>query len=136
MLGLALYALCLWGPAYGVLAGLYGLVLVLGAAAARRQSAQLVLRDLDKMTLELKELERMKRDLVNGVTHDLATPLHSMRSAVNYLQAGKAGPLSGSQADYLLILSNSDRIPQSIHPEHAQRGQDRGRQGGALCPGL
>jgi signal transduction histidine kinase len=82
------------------------LALAVGLLVSRWQAAQLT-RDLDKMSLALIELERMKRDFVNGVTHDLATPLHSMRSAVNYLQAGKAGPLSGSQADYLLILSNS-----------------------------
>ena len=64
-------------------------------------------RELDQMTQELKELDLMKRDFVNGVTHDLGTPLHTMRSAVNYLQAGKAGPLNGPQADYLLILSNA-----------------------------
>ena len=64
-------------------------------------------RDFDRMTQELKELDQMKRDFVNGVTHDLGTPLHSMRSAVNYLQQGKAGPLNGPQADYLLILSNA-----------------------------
>ncbi len=64
-------------------------------------------RDFDHMTQELKELDQMKRDFVNGVTHDLGTPLHSMRSAVNYLQQGKAGPLNGPQADYLLILSNA-----------------------------
>jgi signal transduction histidine kinase len=73
----------------------------------RRDELGELARDFDGMTQELKDLDRMKRDFVNGVTHDLGTPLHSMRSAVNYLQQGKAGPLNGAQADYLLILSNA-----------------------------
>lgn len=64
-------------------------------------------RDFNAMTVELQELDQMKRDFVNGVTHDLGTPLHAMRSAVNYLQAGKAGPLTDTQSDYLLILANA-----------------------------
>ena len=64
-------------------------------------------RDFNAMVLQLKELDEMKRDFVAGVTHDLGTPLHAIRSASNYLQAGDAGPLTDKQAEYLLMISNS-----------------------------
>ena len=67
-------------------------------------------RDFNQMTIELGELDRIKRDFVNGVTHDLGTPLHAMRAATNFLQSGKAGPLTDAQSDYLLILSNSTEL--------------------------
>ena len=64
-------------------------------------------RDFNSMVVQLKELDEMKRDFVAGVTHDLGTPLHAIRSAINYLQAGDAGPLTEKQAEYLLMVSNS-----------------------------
>jgi signal transduction histidine kinase len=67
-------------------------------------------RDFNRMTVELRELDRIKRDFVNGVTHDLGTPLHAMRAAANFLQSGKAGPLTDAQSDYLLILSNATEL--------------------------
>ena len=64
-------------------------------------------RDFNAMVAQLKELDEMKRDFTAGVTHDLGTPLHAIRSAINYLQAGDAGPLTEKQAEYLLMVSNS-----------------------------
>jgi signal transduction histidine kinase len=64
-------------------------------------------RDFNSMVLQLKELDEMKRDFVAGVTHDLGTPLQAIRSAINYLQAGDAGPLTEKQSEYLLMVSNS-----------------------------
>jgi signal transduction histidine kinase len=63
-------------------------------------------REFNDMVLQLKELDAMKRDFTAGVTHDLGTPLHAIRSAINYLQAGDAGPLTEKQAEYLLMVSN------------------------------
>ncbi len=64
-------------------------------------------RDFNSMVVQLKELDEMKRDFVSGVTHDLGTPLHAIRSAINYLQAGDAGPLTEKQSEYLLMVANS-----------------------------
>jgi len=64
-------------------------------------------RDFNSMVVQLKELDEMKRDFTAGVTHDLGTPLHAIRSAINYLQAGDAGPLTEKQTEYLLLVSNS-----------------------------
>lgn len=64
-------------------------------------------RDFNTMVVQLKELDEMKRDFVSGVTHDLGTPLHAIRSAINFLQAGDGGPLTEKQSEYLLMVSNS-----------------------------
>jgi signal transduction histidine kinase len=64
-------------------------------------------RDFNGMVLQLKELDAMKRDFVSGVTHDLGTPLHAIRSAANFLQNGKGGALTDKQGEYLLMISNN-----------------------------
>lgn len=64
-------------------------------------------RDFNAMVLQLKELDEMKRDFIAGVSHDFGTPLHAIRSACNYLQAGDAGPVTDKQAEYLLMISNA-----------------------------
>ncbi|HXL73261.1 MAG TPA: HAMP domain-containing sensor histidine kinase, partial [bacterium] len=64
-------------------------------------------RDFNSMVLQLKELDEMKRDFVSGVTHDLGTPLHAIRSAANFLQEGKGGSLTDKQGEYLLMISNN-----------------------------
>ncbi|HVZ80956.1 MAG TPA: HAMP domain-containing sensor histidine kinase [bacterium] len=73
----------------------------------RRDEIGDLARDFNVMTTQLKELDEMKRDFTAGVTHDLGTPLHAIRSAINFLQGGEAGPLTEKQAEYLLLVSNS-----------------------------
>ncbi len=73
----------------------------------RRDEIGDLARDFNAMVRQLKELDEMKRDFMAGVTHDLGTPLHAIRSAINYLQAGDAGPLTEKQSEYLLMVSNS-----------------------------
>lgn len=74
---------------------------------SRRDEIGTLARDFNTMVIQLKELDEMKRDFVAGITHDFGTPLQAIRSAINYLQAGDAGPLTEKQSEYLLMLSNS-----------------------------
>lgn len=74
---------------------------------SRRDEIGDLARDFNSMVTQLKELDEMKRDFTAGVTHDLGTPLHAIRSAINYLQAGDAGPLTEKQSEYLLMVANS-----------------------------
>ena len=64
-------------------------------------------RGFNAMVLQLKELDEMKRDFVAGVTHDFGSPLHALRSTVDHLLSGDAGPLGERQAEYLLMISNN-----------------------------
>ncbi|HJT24162.1 MAG TPA: HAMP domain-containing sensor histidine kinase, partial [bacterium] len=64
-------------------------------------------RDFNTMVVKLKELEAMKRDFISGVTHDFGTPLTAIKTALDFMQEGRSGPLTPKQAEYLLVMSNS-----------------------------
>ena len=73
----------------------------------RQDEIGVLAREFNQMTVELKELDEMKRDFTSGVTHDLGTPLYAIRSAISFLQEGGAGRVSRRQAEYLLVISNA-----------------------------
>lgn len=56
-----------------------------------------VLRDITAQ----KELERMKSNFLSVVSHELKTPLHSIKGFVDIILMGKTGPVSELQRDFL-----------------------------------
>ncbi len=56
-----------------------------------------VLRDITSQ----KELERMKSNFLSVVSHELKTPLHSIKGFVDIILMGKTGQISETQADFL-----------------------------------
>jgi len=56
-----------------------------------------VLRDITSQ----KELERMKSNFLSVVSHELKTPLHSIKGFVNIILMGKTGEITETQADFL-----------------------------------
>lgn len=56
-----------------------------------------VLRDITSQ----KELERMKSNFLSVVSHELKTPLNSIKGFVEIILMGKTGPISETQADFL-----------------------------------
>lgn len=56
---------------------------------------------------ERKQIERMKREFVAMVSHDLRTPLTSIQGFLNLLQVGALGELSESGQQNLTIADNS-----------------------------
>lgn len=71
-----------------------------------REFAQ-VARDFNTMTHRLGELDDMKRDFVSKISHDLKTPLASMRETVNVLLDEVPAPLSPQQRSLLLLNQES-----------------------------
>ncbi|NLE75917.1 MAG: GAF domain-containing protein [Chloroflexi bacterium] len=61
------------------------------------RGAVTVLRDITAQ----KELERMKSNFLSVVSHELKTPLHSIKGFVDIILMGKTGPLSETQRDFL-----------------------------------
>ncbi|MFI5239412.1 MAG: ATP-binding protein [Gemmatimonadales bacterium] len=66
-----------------------------------------VARAFNTMTQRLGALDRMKRDFVTGVSHDLKTPLTSMQETISVLLDGMAGPLTDKQRTLLALNQRS-----------------------------
>jgi signal transduction histidine kinase len=66
-----------------------------------------VARDFNEMTQRLGELDRMKRDFVSRVSHDLKTPLASMREAVQVMLDEVPGPVTPRQRRLLELTDES-----------------------------
>lgn len=74
-------------------------------------STQDEIRDLadefNLMARKLGELDQMKQDFVSNVTHELRSPMTSIRGYIDLLIKEAAGPLQPLQKDYLTIIKNS-----------------------------
>ena len=66
-----------------------------------------VARDFNTMTIRLGELDRMKRDFISKVSHDLKTPLASMQETIVALLDEVPGPLLPRQRRLLELNRQS-----------------------------
>jgi signal transduction histidine kinase len=66
-------------------------------------------RDFNVMTHRLAELDRMKRDFLSKVSHDLKTPLASMQETTRALLDEVSGELTPTQRRLLLLSHQSGR---------------------------
>jgi len=65
---------------------------------------------------ELKELDRMKSDLLANVSHELRTPLTAIKGYTDYILDGKLGSVSDKQERGLVVVQrNLDRLSKSIN---------------------
>lgn len=69
-----------------------------------------VLRDVTSQ----KELERMKSSFLSVVSHELKTPLHSIKGFVDIILMGKTGPLTDTQVDFLTTVRDQTTRLQSL----------------------
>lgn len=75
-----------------------------------------VAHDFNSMTERLGELDRMKRDFVAKVSHDLKTPLSSMQETISVLLDGVAGDVSPKQRQLLeLNLESGKRLSAMLN---------------------
>jgi signal transduction histidine kinase len=75
--------------------------------ASRDDEFAQLARDFNAMTERLEELDRMKRDFVSKVSHDLKTPLASMQETIDVLLDGLPGPLLPRQRRLLELNRQS-----------------------------
>jgi PAS domain S-box-containing protein len=71
--------------------------------AAERERAELAGRE-QRAQAELeatREVQRLKEQFVSAVSHDLRTPLTSIKGYAEFLEDGLGGPLTPGQADYV-----------------------------------
>jgi signal transduction histidine kinase/DNA-binding response OmpR family regulator len=65
---------------------------------------------------ELKELDRMKSDLLANVSHELRTPLTAIKGYTDYILDGKLGSITEKQERGLVVVQrNLDRLSKSIN---------------------
>ena len=72
----------------------------------------LVGRQLDWLRLRLVELDADKSRFLRHVSHELKTPLASLREGVSLLEDGVAGPLSPDQREIAQILKHNTGVLQ------------------------
>lgn len=71
--------------------------------------------NFNRMTHRLEEVDELKRDFVSGISHDLKSPLASIKEAMRVLLDGIAGPLNERQQRLLgLGLASGDRLSTMI----------------------
>lgn len=63
--------------------------------------------EFNTMAAKLQELDQLKQDFVSNVTHELRSPLTSLRGYVEFLLRGSAGPLNEEQNEYLIVVKNN-----------------------------
>ncbi len=63
--------------------------------------------EFNRMAKKLKELDQMKDDFVSSVSHELRSPLTSIKGYVDFVLRGKAGPLNKKLVEYLTIVKNN-----------------------------
>ena len=73
-------------------------------------------RALEEANERLKELDRLKNDFVSNVSHDLRTPLTSIKGYVDNMLDGIGGALNDRQVRNLQrIRSNADRLSKLVN---------------------
>ena len=71
--------------------------------------------ELDGLNQELRQLDKMKSDLIGNVSHELQTPLVSIRGYTEMILKERLGPISEEQRKGLsLSLKNIDRLISMI----------------------
>jgi signal transduction histidine kinase len=73
-------------------------------------------KKLAALNEELKELDRMKSDLLANVSHELRTPLTAIKGYTDYILERKLGPITEKQERGLAVVQrNLDRLSKSIN---------------------
>ncbi|HIC88760.1 MAG TPA: GAF domain-containing protein [Anaerolineae bacterium] len=80
------------------------------AADRNARGVVTVLRDITGQ----KELERMKSNFLSVVSHELKTPLHSIKGFVEIILMGKTGPVGELQRDFLSTVKQQTNHLQRL----------------------
>ncbi len=103
----------LFGVVFGILGTLY--------AFKEEQVARLLtdlrgkIRELNRVNVDLQELDSMKDEFLSNVTHELKTPLVTIQGYSEMLSSGRLGDLSEKQRKALkVMMRNQTRLHELI----------------------
>ena len=83
---------------------------------------------------ELKELDRMKSDLLANVSHELRTPLTAIKGYTDYILERKLGPVTDKQEKgFLVVQRNLERLSRTINALLDYSRMEMGRIGVTLA---
>jgi len=94
----------------------------------RAQHAETIARrnEAERLNQELRRLDAMRSDLLANVSHELQTPLVSIRGYTEMIHKGRLGPVNDEQKKGLgLALTNIDRLIAMIDNLLAFSRQDQ-----------
>jgi signal transduction histidine kinase len=66
-------------------------------------------RDMEDQNRRMQEANRLKSEFLANMSHELRTPLNAIIGFAKLLHAGKAGPMSETQMEYMGDILNSSR---------------------------
>lgn len=82
---------------------------------SRKDEFSQLARDFNTMTLRLNELDRLKKDFISHVSHELKSPLATMQEIIQILLELIPGPLTDKQKKLLeLNLQSGQRLKSMI----------------------
>jgi signal transduction histidine kinase len=64
-------------------------------------------QEFNVMATKLQELDQLKQDFVSNVTHELRSPLTSLRGYVELLLREGAGAINEEQREFLIVIKNN-----------------------------
>lgn len=78
-------------------------------AEVRRRTAE-----LERANAQLLELDRLKTAFVNAVSHDLRTPLTSIKGFAEFLEDELGGPLTPDQLEFVLQIERGSKRLETL----------------------
>jgi PAS domain S-box-containing protein len=73
-------------------------------------------RDMEEQNRRMQEANRLKSEFLANMSHELRTPLNAIIGFSKLLHAGKAGPLTPTQVEYLGdVVNSSNHLLQLIN---------------------
>jgi two-component system, NtrC family, sensor histidine kinase GlrK len=83
--------------------------------SSRRDEFAQLADDFNRMSARLSELDQLKKDFVSHISHELKTPLASMREVINLLLTEIPGPLNEKQHRFLQLgARNGERLSEML----------------------